>query len=119
MWRVLLPRKLKFVHKLYTSPYINFSTFSNGGNFGENKEEIKLRPYQIECVEACESGWDEGKNKQLVMLPVASGKTVVMAFLIKKLFEKNSKQKILVLAHRTELLQQARNSNHSICFIFY
>ena len=91
---------------------IQSSKFSGSQNSEKNNSGITLRPYQIECIEACESAWNEGKNKQLVMLPVASGKTVVMAFLIKKLFEKNKNKKILVLAHRNELLQQACNINY-------
>lgn len=67
--------------------------------------EMKLRPYQNEAVEAVESGWAKGYRKQLLVLPTGCGKTIVFAELIKH--EVANGGKVLVLAHREELLQQA------------
>ena len=38
---------------------------------------LELRPYQIECLNAIESLHKQGKHRQLVSLPTASGKTVI------------------------------------------
>ena len=63
---------------------------------------IKLRPYQVEALEAVLEAKDQGISRQLVVLPTGSGKTIVMAA-IGKLFNK----RLLLLAHREELIQQA------------
>ncbi len=65
---------------------------------------MELRPYQIECLEAIDSKVDQGINRQLVVLPTGSGKTVIFSELIKR---KNLKT--LVIAHRIELLEQAKD----------
>ena len=69
-----------------------------------------LRPYQEACIEASLKAFHERSIKrQAVSLPVGSGKTVIFANLITrlKLFE-GDKKKVLVLAHREELLLQAK-----------
>ena len=59
---------------------------------------------------------ENGQNRQLVLLPVASGKTVIMAHLIDQVISSmNQKKKILVLAHRREILHQTKSSK--ICKI--
>ena len=65
---------------------------------------MKLRPYQLDCLESIELKLQEGVNKQLVVLPTGAGKTVIFAELLKR---KNLKT--LVIAHRIELLQQAQD----------
>lgn len=64
---------------------------------------MELRPYQLECLESIESKAKENINRQLIVLPTGSGKTVIFAELIRR---KNLKT--LVLAHRIELLEQAQ-----------
>ena len=75
------------------------------------KRTFTLRKYQKECVELCHSKWKEGINKQLVLLPVASGKTLIMAHLIQQVLSTHrGNKKVLVLAHRRELLHQTKQS---------
>jgi ATP-dependent helicase IRC3 len=62
---------------------------------------MDLRPYQIEALEAWDKFVDGGGKRGLMVLPTASGKTVVFAQLPKKY------GRTLVLAHREELLDQA------------
>lgn len=62
---------------------------------------MKLRPYQIEALEAWDQFVDKGGKRGLMVLPTAAGKTVVFAQLPKKY------GRTLVLAHREELLDQA------------
>ncbi|KAF9099745.1 hypothetical protein BGX23_012139 [Mortierella sp. AD031] len=69
-----------------------------------------LRPYQQECIDACLQNLKEGKMRQIVSLPVGSGKTVIFSHLMKQVPAPfPGANKILVLAHRQELLEQTRN----------
>ena len=64
---------------------------------------MKLRDYQEECLRAIDQKHSEGIHQQMVVLPTGSGKTVIFSELIKR---KNLKT--LVIAHRIELIDQAR-----------
>lgn len=65
---------------------------------------MELRDYQKKAVEAVEAGW-ETRRKQLLVLPTGTGKTIVFAELIRR--EVGRGNRVLVLAHREELLSQA------------
>jgi ATP-dependent helicase IRC3 len=67
---------------------------------------IKLRPYQQEALDSICQNYANGINKQLVVLPTGAGKTVIFSHL--PLIKQNCLP-MLVLAHRSELLDQARN----------
>ncbi len=62
-----------------------------------------LRPYQRDAVEAVLSARREGLRRMLVCLPTGAGKTVVFAHLARL-----ARRPVLVIAHREELLEQAR-----------
>lgn len=64
---------------------------------------IKPRPYQTEIVNTVCREWQEGVTRQLVSLPTGGGKTICFAMLAHKLGVPT-----LVLAHREELLLQAK-----------
>lgn len=66
---------------------------------------LALRPYQSEALDAIFAKWDEGQRKLLLSLPTGCGKTIVFAKAIERLV-RNGKR-VLVLAHRAELLTQA------------
>src|SRR5882672_9196701 len=65
---------------------------------------VSLRPYQVECLDRILARYREGARRVLVSLPTGTGKTVVFAAL--PAFFKMQKR-MLVLAHREELLEQA------------
>jgi superfamily II DNA or RNA helicase len=65
---------------------------------------IVLRNYQEEALNSVIKDFQDGICRQLIVLPTASGKTFVMAAIIK-----HYKLKVLVVAHREELLQQAED----------
>jgi superfamily II DNA or RNA helicase len=65
---------------------------------------MNLRDYQVECLEALVTYRRSGGNRALVTLPTASGKTVVFAQI-----PRAARKRVLVVAHRTELLDQAKN----------
>lgn len=71
--------------------------------------QFQLRDYQTQALDALEATWAEGINRPAVVLPTGAGKTVVFSALIaRKLKELRAKgQRVLVLAHREELLEQA------------
>lgn len=63
---------------------------------------VKLREYQKEALEEIHQEYLIGINSQLIVLPTGSGKTILMAAI-----SKHFNKKILLLAHREELIQQA------------
>lgn len=66
---------------------------------------MELRPYQQEARTAVESEWEQGNDRTLLVLPTGCGKTIVFA----KISEDRVRQgdRVLILAHRGELLDQA------------
>jgi len=66
----------------------------------------KLRDYQIECLETLLARYRAGRRRELVCLPTGTGKTVIFAA-FPRFFK--MKKRMLVLAHREELLDQARD----------
>lgn len=68
-------------------------------------KEMKLRPYQEQAKDAVIGEWDRGVKKTLLVLPTGTGKTIVFSKVIEDRVKKG--QRVLVLAHRGELLDQA------------
>lgn len=66
---------------------------------------MTLRPYQQEALDATFKKWNEGQQKLLLVLPTGCGKTIVFAKAIERLVQEG--KRVLVLAHRAELLVQA------------
>jgi ATP-dependent helicase IRC3 len=62
-----------------------------------------LRPYQQEAIDAVISARKSGVKRQVICLPTGSGKTVIFSRLASM-----AKRPVLVLAHREELLEQAK-----------
>ncbi|MGE0707739.1 MAG: DEAD/DEAH box helicase [Planctomycetota bacterium] len=63
-----------------------------------------LRPYQAEAVQAVLAARRRGARRLLVSLPTGAGKTVIFSRLAAL-----ARRPVLVLAHRAELLEQARD----------
>ena len=69
---------------------------------------MSLRPYQQEAKDAIFREWDqEGHNKTLLVLPTGTGKTIVFASVAERCVRDGSR--VLILAHRGELLEQAQD----------
>ena len=66
---------------------------------------MKLRDYQEEARTAIANEWEKGVKKTLLVLPTGCGKTIVFS----KVVEDRVKlgERVLILAHRSELLDQA------------
>lgn len=68
------------------------------------KEKMELRPYQQEAKEAVFDEWEK-VSKTLVVLPTGCGKTIVFAKIAEECVRRG--KRVLILAHRGELLEQA------------
>ena len=66
---------------------------------------MKLRPYQQEAVDAVYQQWEMGNLHTLMVMATGLGKTVTFADIAEK--EVSEGRRVLVLAHRGELLEQA------------
>ncbi len=64
--------------------------------------DITLRDYQLEAVEQILENYKKCVERQLIVLPTGSGKTIIMAELAKRMGKRT-----LLLAHREELISQA------------
>src|SRR5512139_4204722 len=68
--------------------------------------ELKLRPYQTECIEAIESAWADGMQRPAAVLSTGLGKTVIFSQLISRHI-RGTQTRAVVLVHRDELCDQA------------
>ena len=66
---------------------------------------ISLRPYQAEAKEAVLREWEQGRKRTLLVLPTGCGKTVVFSKVAEDRVNRGGR--VLVMAHRGELLDQA------------
>ena len=66
---------------------------------------MEIRPYQKEAVAAIEGEWGKGVGKTLLVLPTGTGKTVVFCRVTEDQVRNGGR--VLILAHRGELLDQA------------
>lgn len=76
---------------------------------------LKLRSYQREAIDAVFAAWAGGMQRPAIVLPTGAGKTVVFASLVKEFRASAASetdrlvggQRVIVLAHRDELVDQA------------
>ncbi len=66
---------------------------------------MELRPYQNEAVASVESEFSRGVRSTLIVLATGCGKTIVFSHLAAREVRRGGR--VLILAHRGELLQQA------------
>ena len=66
---------------------------------------INLRDYQLEALKAVCDSFKKGISKQLIVLPTGAGKTIIMASIARRF-----NTKVLLLAHREELIKQANKN---------
>lgn len=66
---------------------------------------MELRPYQSEAKAAIFEEWDKGVKRTLLVLPTGCGKTIVFAKVTEDCVRRGNR--VLILAHRGELLEQA------------
>lgn len=66
---------------------------------------VELRPYQQEAKDAVFTEWGKGHRRTLLVLPTGTGKTVVFSKVAEDCVRNG--ERVLILAHRGELLEQA------------
>lgn len=66
---------------------------------------LRLRPYQQAARDAVHGMWDNGQKHALLVLPTGTGKTIVFSAIAEDQVRKG--RRVLILAHRGELLAQA------------
>lgn len=71
---------------------------------------MELRPYQEEAKQSIFCEWDKGILKTLLVLPTGCGKTIVFAKVAEECVRNGDR--VLILAHRGELLEQAADKIH-------
>ena len=64
--------------------------------------DFKLRPYQLDCLESIHQST---ARRKMIVIPTGGGKTVIFAS-----HTLGNNFKTLVIAHRTELIQQTKNT---------
>ena len=68
-------------------------------------ETQTLRPYQQQARERIHAEWENGHTRTLLVLPTGTGKTIVFASVAAD--QVRAGDRVLILAHRGELLEQA------------
>ena len=66
---------------------------------------MQLRDYQEQAVDAVFKEWADGRSKTLLVCPTGTGKTVIFSEIVRRIVAAG--KRVLVLAHREELLNQA------------
>ena len=70
----------------------------------ETSGGFSLRPYQTEAINSIARRRRAGVKRQVICLPTGAGKTVIFSELARR-----AKRRVLILAHREELLTQAKD----------
>ncbi|MBI5393265.1 DEAD/DEAH box helicase family protein, partial [Candidatus Woesearchaeota archaeon] len=111
------PRLILNYHSQEDLERIRFQNYAKK-NFSdvEIKKEIIDRPYQIESVKRVLEGIQKGKRKFLIVQATGTGKTRVAMALVDILLRSNRAQKILFLADRTALRNQAHDEGFKVWF---
>lgn len=106
------PRQVKGFHSRADLERMRFQNYAKK-DFSDVaiNSEIIDRPYQIESVKRVLEGMDRGRRKFLIVQATGTGKTRVAMALIDVLLHANRAQKILFLADRTALVDQAHDEN--------
>lgn len=111
------PRMVKGFHSGEALERIRFQNFSKK-DFHDVpiKAEIVDRPYQIEAVKRVLEGIGKGRRKFLIVQATGTGKTRVAMAIIDVMLRANRAQKILFLADRKALRDQAFDDGFKVYF---
>lgn len=111
------PRMVKGFHSGEALERIRFQNYSKKDFYDVPiRAEIVDRPYQIEAVKRALEGIERGKRKFLIVHATGTGKTRVAMALIDVLLRANRAQKVLFLADRKALRNQAYDDGFKVYF---
>lgn len=111
------PRMVKGFHALQALERLQYQNeFAKGFLEIPIKKEIVDRDYQIEAVKRTLEGIEKGNRKFLIVQATGTGKTRIAMALIDVLLRSNRAQKILFLADRKALRDQAFNNGFKAYF---
>ncbi len=86
------------------------STIPISEKFFFKGKEITVRPYQKEALQTIDKALEENKRRLLVEMATGTGKTLVAAMMIKRLFQAGLVERVLFLVDRIELANQAKET---------
>lgn len=75
---------------------------------------MKLRKYQQNALDAVFAAFNGGVQTTMIVLPTGGGKTIVFGHIAKEMLARG---RVMILAHRGELLEQAADKLHRITSI--
>ena len=67
---------------------------------------MQLRPYQRDAIDALYGHWHDGGGNALIVLPTGSGKSLVIASLLREVMTSYPLMRIAMLTHTRELIAQ-------------
>ena len=67
---------------------------------------MKLRPYQENCITAIKKHFRTSSDSCIVSASTGAGKTIIFSTLIKEILSKALDFRILIIAHRRQLLER-------------
>jgi type I restriction enzyme R subunit len=76
---------------------------------GQVNAEIAGRPYQVRAIKAIDDAFDNRERETLLVMATGSGKTRTVIALVDQLMKANWVKRVLFLADRTALVNQATN----------
>jgi superfamily II DNA or RNA helicase len=74
---------------------------------------LPLRPYQAEDLEKIEQAWATGTRRPAVVWATGLGKTILFSTVAARFHERTGRR-VVILAHRTELIRQAHSKLQSV-----
>ena len=74
---------------------------------------MQLRPYQTQLITDIRLQYQMGRRRVLAVLPTGGGKTVCFSYIAQSAARKGNR--VCILVHRAELLEQASRSLKSMC----
>ena len=70
-------------------------------------EAIFLRPYQQKLITGINDRWHQGDRRVMAQLPTGGGKTICFGAIAQEFVDRG--ERVLILAHREELVMQAKD----------
>lgn len=74
---------------------------------GVGGDRLELRNYQLSLIKQVYATWKSGKRRALMQLQTGGGKTIIFSHIARDCLSRG--KGVLVVAHRLELITQAKN----------